>query len=263
MNNRIALVFRYLSYLRQAKTRHGVHSPFVYTFIDSVLKDERNFYAFEAIEQRREELLADARVLEVTDFGAGSQSSLSRHRPVSEIARHAAKPARFGRLFFRMAMSFNPFTIVELGTSLGISAAYWASWNHSCPVYTLEGCPETAAIARETFQVLDLPEVRLLEGPFDQTFPALIDQLPHLDMVFIDGNHRKEATLQYFNWCLSKVTESSILVFDDIHWTSGMQEAWQEICQHPSVTLSLDLFFIGIVFFRKDAHEKQQLVLRY
>lgn len=263
MNQKMAFFFRYLSYLARARSRHGVHSPFVFDFIESVLGDKRSFYAFERIEQRRLQLLEDPRVVEITDFGAGSLCHKGSRRAVSDIARHAAKPARFGRLFFRMALHYRPASIVELGCSLGLSAAYWASWSRSCRLYTLEGCPQTAAIARETFSVLDLPQVRLLEGPFDETFPRLLQELPQLDLVFIDGNHRKDATLRYFAWCLERATETSILVFDDIHWTSQMHEAWQEITRHPAVTLSLDLFFIGLVFFRKDFHEKQQFVLRF
>jgi predicted O-methyltransferase YrrM len=127
----------------------------------------------------------------------------------------------------------------------------------------MEGCPETARIARETFANLDLPEIRIVTGNFDETLAPVLEDLPRLDFAFLDGNHRKEPTLHYFSQCLAKTHNDSLLIFDDIHWTPEMEEAWQEICRHPAVTFTIDLFFVGLVFFRQEFKEKQHFVLRY
>jgi hypothetical protein len=42
-----------------------------------------------------------------------------------------------------------------------------------------------------------------------------------------------------------------------------MEKAWEEIKQHPHVTLTIDLFFIGLVFVRQAQKEKEHFVIRY
>jgi predicted O-methyltransferase YrrM len=79
--------------------------------------------------------------------------------------------------------------------------------------------------------------------------------------VFVDGNHQKEATLRYFKLCLPKVHENSLLIFDDIYWSRGMKEAWNEIKAHPEVTVTVDLFWIGLVYFRK-GQVKEDFVIK-
>ena len=116
---------------------------------------------------------------------------------------------------------------------------------------TIEGCPNTAAVAGLNFRALGLDNVQLEVGNFDDILPGILKSQTQLDFVYIDGNHRKDATLNYFEWCLPKVHENSMLIFDDIYWSEGMKEAWAEIKRHPQVTVTVDLFWIGLVFFKK------------
>jgi predicted O-methyltransferase YrrM len=88
-----------------------------------------------------------------------------------------------------------------------------------------------------------------------------LNSLPKLDLVFFDGNHQKVPTLDYFHHCLTKAHENSIFIFDDIHWSSEMDEAWQQIQGHEQVSLTIDLFQFGLVFFRKGI-AKQHFTLR-
>jgi predicted O-methyltransferase YrrM len=152
---------------------------------------------------------------------------------------------------------------VELGTSLGITSAYIASANNTSKLYTLEGSKNTATIAQENFNKLQLKNINLVQGNFDDTLPRLLSQIEKVDLAFVDGNHRKEPTLNYFNQFLQRSTEGSIFIFDDIHWSAGMEEAWKQIREHPSVTLTIDLFFIGLVFFKKDFKAKQHFSIRF
>jgi len=199
----------------------------------------------------------------VEDFGAGSALNPSRERKVSDIARHAAKPAKYGRLLYRLAYHYKCHDILELGTSLGLSTAYMASPPAVKKVTTLEGAELIAKKANQNLESLSLTHIEIITGNFDQTLALSLEKNPKPDLVFFDGNHRKEPTLRYFRQCLSTADENSIFVFDDIHWSAEMEEAWREICKSEAVTCSIDLFFVGIVFFRKDFREKQAFTIRY
>ncbi|HJU46217.1 MAG TPA: class I SAM-dependent methyltransferase [Chitinophagaceae bacterium] len=265
MYSRIKLLYKYLDYYLTAQNGkgHGIHSPFVFDFVINVLNDKGNYYAYEQVEDMRQELLKDKHIIEVEDLGAGSVVAKTRQRRVCDIARHAAKPEKYGQLLFRMVNHYRPSTIIELGTSLGITTAYLAAADTSIPVMTLEGASSVAEEAVNNFAALGLPNIRLIEGNFDDTLPKVIDINYTTGLVFIDGNHRKEPTIRYFYQLLEKADADSILIFDDIHWSKEMEDAWGIIKAHSAVTATIDLFFIGIVFFRTEFKEKQHFVVRY
>lgn len=254
---------KYIRYFLQSDTAYAVHSPFVFTFTQELLYDKRAFYAFEAIEKRRKQLLSDTHLIPVTDLGAGTSLQKVTEKRVCDIARSAAKSPKYGKLLFRLVNHFHPENIIELGTSLGISAAYLASASAHSQLQTLEGSEAIADIALETFQELKLQNISIVRGNFDDTLAPVLRRIPRLDMAFIDGNHRKEPVLRYFSQCLTQIHDSSLIIFDDIHWTKEMEEAWESIKANPAVTLTIDLFFLGLVFFRKDFKEKQHFVLRF
>ena len=179
------------------------------------------------------------------------------------MAQSSLKPKRFAQLLFRIVQHYKPKTIVELGTSFGISSSYLAFGFANTTVYTLEGASSIAAIAKNNFVSLGLHNVQLLEGDFSKTIPQLFSVINKVDLAFIDGNHRKQPTLEYFTQLLKFSTPSTILIFDDIHWSAEMEEAWAVIKQHPAVTLTIDLFFIGIVFFNADINHKQHFTIRF
>lgn len=234
-----------------AKTRHGVHSPFVYQLVDEIIYDFHAKDEYAAIERLRAKLLTDERPLTITDLGAGSHLNNNKKKRVKVLAKNALKPAKLAQLIFRLARHFAPQTIIELGTCLGITTSYLACAAPNARVISIEGCPQTAAIAAENLQCLNLQNVDLKVGNFDEILPGVIAAEPKLDFVFIDGNHRKDATLNYFNWCLPKLSENSVMIFDDIYWSKGMKEAWKQIQDHPQVSCTIDLFWIGLVFIRK------------
>jgi predicted O-methyltransferase YrrM len=242
---------------------HGMHSPFVFDFITKILNDDRKFYAYDSIEMQRQLFLQDQRSLVVDDFGAGSRVEKKRARTVAEIAKSSLKPAKYGQLLFRMIDYYGPENILELGTSLGITTAYLASSKLGSQVTTFEGASEVAEIAKEGFMKQGLKNIELIEGNFDETLQPIINKVQSVDFAFIDGNHRYEPTVRYFRTLLPRIHEDSILVFDDIHWSAEMENAWQTIKNDPAVTLSIDLFFIGIVFFRKEQLVKQAFKIRF
>lgn len=241
----------YLTHRFTSKSRHGTHSPFVYKLTDEVIYDFNAKSDYKSIEAQRKKLLNDDSLVTVTDLGAGSHLNKNRTKKVSAIAKNALKSPKLAQLIYRLAKNTAPQHIIELGTCLGITTAYLAKACPSADVITIEGCPETAKVAYRNFQELELDNVELQVGNFDTLLPGVIDQVAKLDFVYIDGNHRKDATINYFNWCLPKVHEDSLLIFDDIYWSEGMKEAWETIKSHPDVTVTVDLFWIGLVYFRK------------
>ena len=240
---------------------HGMHSPFVFEFITKILNDKTVYPEYGKVEGLRKRLLNDNTILEVEDFGAGSAIDKKNKRIISSIAKNAAKPKRFGQLLFRMVKYYQPSTILELGTSLGITASYLSLAKPDARVITMEGSKEIADVAKGNFETVEIRNIEIIEGNFDNTLSSVVSGLPTVDFVFIDGNHRKEPTERYFRQLLAKTNNDSILVFDDIHWSSEMKAAWETIKNNASVTCSIDLFFIGIVFFRKEFKEKQHFAI--
>ncbi len=259
------LGLRYIKYYLTASNGkgHGTHSPFVFDFITHVLNDDRNFYAYTSIEQVRARLLGDVREITIEDFGAGSRVKKNSRRSVGEIAGSSLKPKKYSQLLFRIADHYGCSRILELGTSLGITTAYLASAGVGTEVITMEGAPEVAKLAEENFRTLGLRNIELMVGNFDETLPAAIGQVGTVDLAFIDGNHRYAPTIRYFKQLLPAVHDHSMIIFDDIHWSKEMEKAWEEIKADPAVTLSIDLFFIGIILFRKENKARQHFTIRF
>ncbi len=240
-----------------------MHSPFVFEFITRVLNDRTPYPAYLQVEGLRRRLKKEKECILVEDFGAGSVYQSEVQRSIGAIARNAAKPAKYGQLLHRIVRYYQPLNLLELGTSLGITSAYLSSANPSARLTTLEGAHEIAIRAIDNLASLNLSNVQVIEGNFDNTLPAYLRSAGEIGLAFIDGNHRKIPTLQYFDWLLEHHGNDSIFIFDDIHWSQEMEEAWETIRQHPAVRCSMDLFFIGIVVFRKEFREKQHFSIRF
>ena len=240
-----------------------MHSPFVFDFIIHVLNDRKKESCFEAIESVRKSLKKNHDFIEVEDFGAGSSVIKSTKRKISKIANSSLKLQKYAQVLHRMVKYFRPKNIVELGTSFGITSAYLAQGNPDAQLYTFEGASSISNIAENNFKKLGIKNVELINGDFGKTLPPFLEKNLQIDFAFIDGNHREKPTIDYFNSMLSHCNEHSILVFDDIHWSAEMENAWNFIKNNQSVTMSVDLFFIGIVFFRKDFKQKEHFVIQF
>lgn len=253
---RLKFILKYIRYYFVAQNENDIHSPFVFDLFTNIIKDTNPFYIYEEIEAIRSELLQSSKEIIVRDYGTGS----SHKRKIKNIAKHSVKSPKHAQLLFRLINHFQPETLLEFGTSLGISALYQAAVNKNSKLITLEGCPQTAEIARQNFRKLNMNNIELVTGDFDDMLPEILKQINKLDYVFFDGNHRKEPTISYFKQCLPFINNNTFFVFDDIHWSDDMERAWETIKEHPQVTGTLDLFFMGLVFFRKDL-EKQHFVI--
>lgn len=245
----LRFIFYYFIHLLKAKnTRgHGVHSPFLYRFTQNVVYEKLPFYIFSKIEKLRIYNQHDQRILQLTDFGTGKRNSAK----IAEIAKRSLKKPNWAQLLYRIVNITQAKTVLELGTSLGLTTAYLASPDKYLRCITFEGSAEVANVARENFGKLGLNNIEIVVGNIDETLKPVLNNLDTIDVVFFDANHRKEPVLRYFDQCVEHVQQYSVFVFDDIHWSAEMEEAWSEIKKHEKVYSTIDLFEFGIVFFDK------------
>lgn len=246
--------FRSLQFIKHRvqshRNGHWIHSPFVFHLANKVLPANHPYYAFKDLANMRHELKASKQRIRVQDHGAGSHK-LGATRTVGQIARTSAMDRRYGEMLFRLVNHIKPCNIVELGTSIGLGTTYLAMPNSQTPVHTIEACPQTAEVARITHELLGITNINRHVGTFEDELPGILEELQTVGLVFFDGNHRKEPTLRYFEQCLPHVNEHTVFVFDDIYWSKDMAEAWTQIKAQPEVMISIDLYRMGLVFFRK------------
>ena len=265
MYSRWQLAFKYLRYYLSSSNGkgHGTHSPFIFHFITKVLNDRKRYPEYDTVEDLRSRLLNDKTMLTIEDLGAGSAVSKTNQRTIGDIAKNSAKSGKIGQLLFRIVKEYQPPTILELGTSLGITTSYLSLAKPGAQLITMEGAHEVAEAARKNFRDAGIKNVHVEEGNFDTTLTAVLGRLSSVGLAFIDGNHRREPTERYFLELLPGINNDSILIFDDIHWSREMESAWATIRAHPLVRCSIDLFFTGLVFFRQEFREKQHFRIRF
>lgn len=263
MINRIAIGSRYLRYYIRGKGRHGIHSPFVYDFIEKVIRDHDHYPEYTRLKKFRRNLFHNRNVIETVDFGsnAGNKDFVTYRERVQNLAKKRSHSVKYTHFLFRVVRYFKPASILEFGTATGMSAAALSMGNPGAKVLSLEGCASISQVASSAFDKFDLKNIDIVIGNFKATLSKVLEENPVFDMVFFDGNHRKVPTVDYFNHCLVHKSSDSVFIFDDIHWSSEMEEAWEIIKAHPEVTLTIDLFQFGMVFF-KEGIAKQHFILR-
>ncbi len=245
-------IIQYLLYLIRSIHLHGIHSPFVFQIHQDLIKESIPFYIFDEIESVRAKLLLSDKAIKVRDLGASGKGDVLIEKKIKKIAKTSLKSPRDAQLLFRLVYQFKPSTILELGTSMGITTSYLAKANPKAKIISIEGSNSISKIAALNQSKLNIENIKLIVGDFKDHLPNAIQELKKLDFVFFDGNHQKEATLNYFEHCLTAAHEESIFVFDDIYWSKEMQEAWSAIKANPKVSISLDLYNMGIVFFKSN-----------
>ncbi|MFT4536343.1 MAG: putative O-methyltransferase YrrM [Saprospiraceae bacterium] len=250
-----------LHYYWIAKTKYSLHSPFVFDFFNTVMNVSINDPKFKSIEKERRSFIKDTSEMTFVEYGAGSKSKNGNSRVVADVAKSSLSGAWQCRLLYNLIKRYKPGNILEIGTSLGICTAYLATAANESTIITLEGNPSSAEKAKNLFDKLGLSNIELIEGEFGITIDKALTKSETIDCAFIDGNHRKQATIEYFHQIREKADSNSFIIVDDIYWSTGMQEAWQEIIAHKSVAFSINLFRFGIVFFDHSIMEKQHFLL--
>jgi len=241
----------------------------VYDLVTNCFYDKSKYKEYKLLEEYRKDLLKNHQTIQVTDFGAGSRVYTSNKRTISTIAKHVGIPKKRARFLFRLANYLNCKNMLELGTSLGIGTAALAA-NSMSQVISIEGCPQTADVARNQLEKFGLSNVELKVGEFEEILSKFVvfsnkttnnKQQTQYDLIYFDGHHTKEATLKYFHQLLPTAHNDTVFIFDDIHWSPGMEAAWGEIKAHPEVRVTIDTFFLGLGFFRKE-QAKQHFTIR-
>ncbi len=253
----------YINYWISSFNKYKIHSPFVYKLVTEVFEKQANYQDYKRIEDIRDELKNNHNEIEVIDLGAGSKSFRSHNRKISKIACKSVKKEKYGHLLYMMIRYFKANSILELGTSLGITTAYLASAHPNTQVITVEGSEAIAKIAAENFNRLNLKNIHLVVGNFDNELKKICEERKTFDLIFIDGNHREIPTIDYFETVLPYCHNDTIILFDDIHWSEEMQEAWEFIKNHEKVTRTIDIFEMGIVFFRRENRQKEHMLIHY
>jgi len=262
MLSKVQTAIDYLIYFFTSGNKHAVHSPFIYDFVVNVLNARKNKPTYHEIELVRSRMLKSKTMIEIKALGA-SKAVTDSTQTLKAVVDRTSKPAKYAELLERICHYYRPQYAVEIGTSVGISTLYQAAGLiEQGYLFTLEGNPDSVKIAKHNAEKLEFNNIQFVEGLFEQTLPMVVGQLPRLDYVFFDGNHTKEATLKYFEICLQRAHSGTIFIFDDIRWSNEMQHAWEKIKKHPSVTVTVDLFFMGIVFFRTE-QEKEHFIIRF
>ncbi|MDQ1332342.1 MAG: hypothetical protein QG576_376 [Bacteroidota bacterium] len=255
---------KYLIYILTARHKkgHGINSPFVFDMVLRIFRNKTNPETVLLIERIRKKNKSDKRTITVLDLGAGSVKMQKSLRKVSDIARISAVPEKYGVLLSRLAAEFGKPDIVEFGTSLGFSTMYLAAGSPGSVIYTMEGCPATSEIAKENFREAGINNINILTGSFQDLIPELRKKTVNPGLIFIDGNHRKDPLNDYFRQMAGMAGKSTLIVIDDIHHSKEMEEAWTEIKRHEKVTFTVDIFRMGLVFFREGMNHLNY-VIRY
>src|SRR6478672_3580681 len=249
----------YFNFLWHSKNEHGVHSPFVFDLVTKCFYDKRTYPEYQILKNYRKALLENTNTIEVTDFGAGSKVFKGNTRAINQIAKNAGISSKRAELLFRIVRYFQPASVLEIGTSLGLATSALALGNAESKITTLEGCEKTLDVAQRQFEKFNLQNINPIATEFSSYLQA--NPLPSIDFIYFDGNHSKQATLHYFEILLPTTTNNSVWIFDDIHWSPDMEAAWEIIKTHPQVTLTIDTFQWGMVCFRSE-QQKEHFTIR-
>ncbi|MBL86690.1 MAG: methyltransferase [Winogradskyella sp.] len=241
---------QYIKFLLKSTNQHGVHSPFVYQFVTKCLYDKKKYDAYKKLQNYRKTLKNSKAELDITDLGEGSKTLGNEVRKVSQMVSTSSSTKKEARLLYRVAKYFKLSSVLELGTSLGVGTYAFALANENSKIITIEGCKNTSNFTQSQFQDLGIDNVYFNIGTFSFEIEKL--EQKHFDCIYFDGHHNKEATIQYFEALIPKVHNDSIFIFDDIYWSKEMTEAWDYIKAHKAVTVTVDCFHLGFIFFRKE-----------
>ena len=243
-------IIAYIKFLTKATNQHGVHSPFVYNFVTKCLYDKTKFNDYKKLNQYKTDLLNSDSLLQVIDLGEGSKKLDTKQRQVSQMSKTSSSSVKNTKTLYCITKYFDFKNSLELGTSLGMGTYALSLGNPNGTITTIEGCANTSAFAKTKLDNLGVENVGFEVNNFTNAIPKLTDN--NYDFIFFDGHHNKEATILYFEALLPKIHNDTVFVFDDIYWSKGMTEAWEYIKNHESVKVTVDCFYLGFVFFRKE-----------
>lgn len=261
MNQKLFQFLSFFTYWLDAVDAHSLHSPFFFDLYNRHIKPSKHSDGIEFIESLRSALLSSQEEITVHDLGAGSRHFKNKNRKVRDVARVSLSPVKYSVLYRSLIQYFKAKNIIELGTSLGINTLYM-SHQIDGQMYTFEGATNISELAGKQFEIARAKNISIISGNIDQTLPSFLDTIETVDFALMDANHRYKPTMAYFELLKKKAQRHTIIVVDDIHYSPGMEKAWQELVESSSVYGSVDLFRCGLVFFDPSLN-RQHFVLQF
>jgi len=243
----VNILIKYIKYRIQAKNRHGIHSPFVYSFSNECtqLKVDNDFQRIR--KTLFSQLKKNKKEISITDFGAGSKR-LSSQRTISKIFTTCSSKGKYGLLLYKIARHYQPKTILEFGTSIGIGSIHFSFGAPLSTITTVEACHNTYEVARSHFKSLGISNINAINDTFQNFLKHYNGQ--KFDLVFIDGHHDGVALKNYLELLNPHTHNDTLFILDDIRWSNSMFEAWKELCASQDYHVTMDLFRMGIILKR-------------
>lgn len=231
---------------------HSIQAPLAFSVYQDLITHQPDNNQLFRIESLRKKLQSEKTLLTIDDLGAGSRYNPEKKRTVESIAKHGISDRKYSEVLYKLILRQSSDTMIELGTSIGINTLYMALGNPNGSVYTFEGSQSLIDISQRNFRELGLTNIQTIQGNIDTELPIALKNVDKIDFAYMDANHTYEATIRYFQLLLEKISEHTIIAIDDIYWSKDMTKAWQEIHTMAEVSLSYDLFDMGLVFFKKN-----------
>ena len=259
--SKINYAWKYIHYLLVSKS-HGskdYQSSFLNDFITNVIRDLKRF-DYKKIDHIRKQMAKDKSKININDFGAGSQKGKGNIRSVRYIVNQTSVRPKYGRFLATFVDWLSPSTIIELGTGTGLSTMYMGVTSTQSRIISIEGCSGIASLAKKNINRLGLDNVEIVTGSFQNILPTILHKLKHNLFVFIDGDHYGDHLVNYYELILPFTNENTVFVFDDIRWSRSMERAWFSLIKRDEVSVSIDIFRMGIIFMKKN-FKKQHYML--
>lgn len=254
--------FHFILHCFLAKKRHGIHSPLVYQLSDSVFSKNEVSEEITKLRALKNQWKNDRSFLEINDFGAGTRSSTGRSlRSVSDIAKISTADDSQAQYLFQLASYLKPKAILELGTNLGWTTMHFASACPHAKIETIEGSESLYQFSTARFKELEMRNITSHLSEFGALLRKENWSENKFDLVYLDGNHRKQPTLEYCHLLQNNLSPNAVIIVDDIYWSKEMTEAWKELIEMPPYSLTIDCFYFGLLFLEK-RNQKEHFKLR-
>ena len=248
-SGKLSIILKYLQHRFTSRYRngYGVHSPYLYALVRNVIFNRADMQVPEDLLLSHRRLRRDPVVIEVDDKGAGSRITRGTRRTIGSMVKHSSVTEKQGALLYRLCRWYQPETVLEFGTGLGISTSYLASGSGNAEIITVEGSAAKHAHAVRNFPGGVSEKVDFRSGTFAEHFEMMLNRAGERTIVFIDGDHRYQSTMNKVRAFLRRDLENIMVILDDIYWSDEMERAWKECLADPGINISLDLFHFGIL----------------
>lgn len=246
-----------LHYYINAKKRHGVHSPYIFSLTDTGFNTKLNEDELKKLENYQKFLQNNNETITIEDFGAGSKKH-GNERTIRQIFNISSTKTKYGKLLFQLTRHFQPKHILELGTNLAWGTYHLHLGAPKAKISSIEGAKSIFDFNKNHFPTNE--NIQFVHAVFNDHIEGLKEE--KFDLVFIDGDHRGTSLLQYFCALEKHTHNETIWVFDDIRWSNDMWETWQKLIHNKQFHVSIDLLRMGILVQRKQ-QQKEHFIIRH